>query len=321
MRSNLGGRARYRALLALTVVACGDARSNSAKRDPAQLARDIRLVTLSGTRDLRESSAATASHRQSAVVFTVDDSDNSPTLFALDTTGADRGTWRVSGASNTDWESLSLGPCEDAARDCLYIGDTGDNDGAHPSRSIYRFDEPDAKAKRSVVLAERLRYVYADGPHDVEAMYVARNGDMFFITKRPLLDSARLPRPALVFSLPAKAWKKETRAVAQLVDSLPPIVPGGQALMLVTDAALSPDAHHLVVRTYTQAYVFATDSVTGRVNHAIAPRICELESLGEPQGEGVTWMNNAGRMAFTSEGKAQPLRLASCGLPRAANHN
>jgi hypothetical protein len=166
------------------------------------------------------------------------------------------------------------------------------------------------------VLAERLRYVYSDGPHDVEAMFVARNGDMFFITKRPLLDSARLPRPALVFSLPAKAWKKETRAVAQLVDSLPQVVPGGQALMLVTDAALSPDAHHLVVRTYTQAYVFATDTLTGRVNHSIAPRVCELESLGEPQGEGVTWMNNAGRMAFTSEGKAQPLRLASCGLPR-----
>jgi len=316
IRSNLGGRARYRALLALTVVACGDARSDSAA-PPVQHARDIRRVTLSGTRDLLESSAAAASHRQSGVVFTVDDSGNPATLFALDTTGADRGTWRVSGASNSDWESLSLGPCEDATRDCLYIGDTGDNDGARPSRSVYRMDEPDAKGKRDVVYAERLRYVYSDGPHDVEAMYVARNGDMFFITKRPLLDSARLPRPALVFSLPARAWRKESRAVAQLVDSLPPIVPGGQALMLVTDASLSPDAKHLVVRTYTQAYVFATDTLTGRVNHSIAPRVCELESLGEPQGEAVTWLNSAGRMAFTSEGKAQPLRLASCGLPRA----
>ena len=89
--------------------------------------------------------------------------------------------------------------------------------------------------------------------------------------------------------------------------------------MLVTDASLSPDAHHLVVRTYTQAYVFETDTLTGRVNHSIAPRICELEPLGEAQGEGVTWMNNAGRMAFTSEGKAQPLRLASCGIPRAGH--
>jgi len=319
MRSNLGGRARYRALLALTVVACADARSDSATAAPAPNARDIRLVTLSGTRDVRESSAAVASHRQPDVVFTIDDSDNSATLFAVDTTGADRGTWRVSGASNSDWESMSLGPCVDSTRDCLYIGDTGDNNGNHPSRSVYRMDEPDAKGKRDVVLAERLRYVYADGPHDVEAMYVARNGDMFFITKRPLLDSARLPRPALVFSLPARAWRKETPAVAQLVDSLPPIVPGGQALMLVTDASLSPDAHHLVVRTYTQAYVFETDTLTGRVNHSIAPRICELEPLGEAQGEGVTWMNNAGRMAFTSEGKAQPLRLASCGIPRAGH--
>src|SRR5262245_25912655 len=145
MRSNLGGRARYRALLALTVVACADARSDSATAAPAPNARDVRLVTLSGTRDVRESSAAVASHRQPDVGFPIDDSDNSATLFAVDTTGADRGTWRVSGASNSDWESMSLGPCEDTTRDCLYIGDTGDNNGTHPSRSIYRMDEPDAK--------------------------------------------------------------------------------------------------------------------------------------------------------------------------------
>ena len=44
---------------------------------------------------------------------------------------------------------------------------------------------------------------------------------------------------------------------AALVDSLP-IVPGSAPLRLITDAALSPDAKHLAVRTYAQLFVFAT---------------------------------------------------------------
>jgi hypothetical protein len=303
-------------LLALTLWACGgSARSDSATIDPVPHAREIRVVPLRGGRDLRESSGAAASRRQSSVVFTIEDSGNSATVFALDTTGADRGTWRITGASNVDWESLSLGPCENAGRDCLYIGDTGDNGATRPSRVIYRLAEPNASGARDTVRAEKLRYVYADRPHDVEAMYVARNGDVLLITKRPLLDSARRLRPALVFSLPARAWRDPERVVAQLVDSLS-IVPGAQPLMVITDAALSADGRHLVVRTYVQAYLFETDSVTGRVNHAVAPRVCELARLGEPQGEGVTWLTNSGRLAFTSEGAKQPLRLASCALPQ-----
>ena len=316
IRSNLDRRPRCRVLLMLALSACGGtARSDSAQVDPVPHAREIRVVPLRGVRDLRESSAAAASRRQPSVVFTIDDSGNSATLFALDTSGADRGAWRVTGASNTDWESLSFGPCENPSRDCLYIGDTGDNRGTRPSRAIYRFAEPKASGARDTVRAEKLRYVYADRPHDVEAMYVARNGDIFLITKRPLLDSARRLRPALVFSLPARAWRDGEQVVAQLVDSLP-IVPGAKPLMVITDAALSADGRHLVVRTYVQAYVFATDSVTGRINQSIAPRVCELAPLGEPQGEGVTWLTNSGRLAFTSEGRAQPLRLASCELPR-----
>jgi hypothetical protein len=300
----------------VTLAACSGQGSESTTAAAVTHAQAIRIVPLRGLRDLRESSGAAASRRQPSVVFTIDDSGNSPTLFAFDTSGVDRGTWRVAGASNTDWESLSFGPCASPPRDCLYIGDTGDNRGTRPSRVIYRIAEPDATGGRDTVRAEKLRYVYADGPHDVEAMYVARNGDVFLITKRPLLDPARRLRPALVFSLPARAWGDSAPAIARLVDSLPPIAPGGQPLMVVTDAALSADGNHLVVRTYVQAYVFETDSVTGRVNHAVPPHICEIAPLGEPQGEGVTWMANGGRLAFTSEGPAQPLRLATCPLPR-----
>jgi hypothetical protein len=199
----------------------------------------------------------------------------------------------------------------------VYIGDTGDNDGALPERTIYRVAEPQARANRTTgaVDAARLDYTYPDGPRDVEAMYVARNGDTFLISKRPSTDAAGRLRHALVYRIAADAWNARTRATAEIVDSLE-IVPGSAPLRVITDAALSPDGKHLAVRTYMQVYVFATDSATGRVDHRVAPSVCNVVSLGEAQGEGITWADDRGRLVLTSEGRTSPLELATCPLPR-----
>jgi len=134
---------------------------------------------------------------------------------------------------------------------------------------------------------------------------------MVLITKRPLTSATGQLRPALVFRIPASAWGTTGRIVAELADSLP-IVPGSAPFRVITDASLAPDARHVAVRTYAQVYIFATDSVTGAVNHTVAPSVCDLMPLGEPQGEGVTWANARGRLVFTSEGRRVPLRLGDC---------
>jgi hypothetical protein len=66
------------------------------------------------------------------------------------------------------------------------------------------------------------------------------------------------------------------------------------------------------VRTYSQLFIFATDIVTGRVNPAAPVTTCDLVPLGEPQGEGVTWLASGRRLLFTSEGQSAPLHLADC---------
>ncbi|MEP6492506.1 MAG: hypothetical protein ABJF01_07505 [bacterium] len=293
-----------------------------------QMARDsmgavptaIHTVALNAPPELVENSAAAMSRRQPGVLFTINDSGNEPLLFAIDTLGASRGVWTVSGATNVDWESAAVAPCgrsaaRGVAQSCVYIGDTGDNAGKHQTRTIYRVVEPTASATRGAVRAEALVYRYVDEPHDVEAMYVAPNGDIVLITKRPLRNAAGHGRPALIFRLAPAAWSNHAVAVATLVDSLP-IVPGSLPLRLITDAALSPDARHLAVRTYTQVYIFATDAATGQVVHSAAPAVCNVTSLAEPQGEGLTWADARGRLIFTSEGVHVPLQLANCPLPK-----
>ncbi len=279
----------------------------------------ISTVPLHARPELLENSVAVMSRSQPGVFYSMNDSDNEPLVFALDTTGHDRGLWRVTNATNIDWESASLGPCGQAAHaaTCLYIGDTGDNESDYPTRAIYRAAEPSAAQSAGVngaFTAEKLTYVYSDGPHNVEAMYVGPNGDMFFIAKSPPRARDGHLRPALLYRLPASAWSA-TRAIAELTDSLS-IVPGSAPLRVVTDASLSPDGRHLAVRTYEQVFVYATDSTTGRVDHSVAPAICNIVSLGEAQGEGISWVDNRGRFIFTSEGGASPLVIATCPLPR-----
>lgn len=277
--------------------------------------KNIITVRLRTPKQLIENSAAAMSVRQPGVLFSINDSGNDPLLFALDTTGADRGVWRVLGATNVDWESAAVAACAPTTPtvSCVYIGDTGDNNSHHPYRVIYRVREPVASGGRDTVRADALRYVYEDGPHDVEAMYVAPSGDIVLITKRPLAGGGGRLRPALVFSIPVSAWRSKALARAKLVDSLP-IVPGSAPLRLITDAALSPDANRLAVLTYAQLFVFAT-APNGLVDHRVPPSVCNIVPLGEPQGEGVTWADNRGRFAFTSEGHKVPLMLANCPVP------
>ena len=291
---------------------------------------NIRRIRVQARPELVENSGATLSGVQPGVFFIINDSGNDPLLFALDTTGADRGVWRVTGARNLDWEAVSVGPCgapgvataaaqsATVPNECVYIGDVGDNGAQRRDRTIYRVAEPAAQTVGFVgsVAAQSVVYRYSDGPHDVEAMYVAPNGSIFLITKRQLRSGDGLRRPALVFEVPASAWDSAgVPSVARLVDSLP-IVPGSAPRRQITDAALSPDGRRLAVRTYTQIFVFATDSATGRVDHDASPGVCTLAPLGRSQGEGLAWYGHGDRLVVTSEGQSSPMFAVNCPMPK-----
>ena len=303
-----------------TAARAAAATDTSSRRVAAIEPTGVERIRLRARPDLVENSGAAMSRTQPGVLFTINDSGNDPMLFALDTTGADRGAWRVQRATNVDWESIAVGPCDsrEAGVECIYIGDTGDNVELLREHTIYRVSEPVAGRPGSEgrVRAEALRYRYDDGPHDVEAMYVAPDGAMFLMTKRPRADGDGKLRPAFVFRIPATAWQSSGVATANRVDSVP-IVPGTAIGRLITDAALAPDGRHLAVRTYAEVYVFSSDSSGGRIDDAIAPTVCNVFPLGERQGEGITWVDASGRLLLTSEGTGVPMIVLSCPLPAA----
>jgi hypothetical protein len=318
-------RAAALGLIVLAAMSCEKAAPARESASPTRVdsmgppPTDVRTATVIGHPDLTETSAAALSTAHPDVWFTINDSGHEPVLFAVDTTGAARGRWVVGAARNSDWESLAYGSCGTSSRGrCLYIGDTGDNDARRPTRTIYRVAEPiagvrQASERGSVSTSARLTYRYAEGPLDVEAMYLAPDASIFLIAKGSSGRGQPL-RPASVFRLAPEAWSGRGTQEAVLVDSLP-IVPGSAFARFVTDAALSPDGKHLAVRTYMQVYVFATDSATGRVRNTVPPALCNLSSVGEEQGEGITWTADSRRLLLTSEGRAAQFRMVSCPLP------
>lgn len=284
----------------------------------------VRSVATRGPNDLAESSAAVMSQTQPGVFFTINDSGNDAVLFALDTTGNARGRWQVENATNRDWEAAARGPCvrnsansAPSSTTCLFVGDVGDNGASRTVVTLYQVDEPNVAAAPSeaTLRSDKLVVRYPDRPHDVEAMYVGPDGTTYLLTKRPLKDLAGKGRPSLVFTVPATAWASRDTAVATLLDSLP-IVPGSSALRRLTDASLSPDSRLLAVRTYGQVYIFATDSITGRVINSVAPSVCNIANIEGRPGEGITWVGAGPQLLLTREGRNAPIQLLTCPLPQ-----
>jgi hypothetical protein len=283
-----------------------------------------RTIAVHGRHDLTENSGVVMSASQPGIIFTINDSGNEPLLFALDTTGANRGVWHVQGAANVDWEAIAGGPCGGRApgdsanpqESCLYIADVGDNEAMRTSLTLYRVREPlaDSAGRMSSIRTESLSFSYDDRPHDVEAIYVAADGAVHLITKRPLRTLLRRRRPSLVFTIPATAWSGRT-TIAHRVDSLG-IVPGSAPNRVITDASLSRDGRLLAVRTYWQIYIFATDSATGRVAGFQPRAVCNVAGLHERQGEGISWYPDGKHLLLSSEGRDQPLRIVECPIER-----
>lgn len=291
--------------------------------DSMGIVPEARAIRLDARRDLTESSGAAMSAAQPGVWFTINDSGNEPVLYALDTTGADRGSWRITNASNRDWEALTTGPCShgDSRADapptdqCVYIGEVGDNGAKHESVKIYRLAEP--RAGRTGFTGEAtavaLTVRYESGPRDVEAMFAGPDGSLYLISKRRLKRLDGGLRPALVFMIPADAWLRPDRhVIARLIDSLP-IVPGSALGRQITDAAMAPGGAAVAVRTYTQLYVFHADPSSGRIRTDVPPTICSIAGLDERQGEGITWFGHPGRWMLTSEGRGEVAWVVHCG--------
>src|SRR5205085_6626808 len=93
-----------------------------------------------------EASGIVASRVNANVLWTHNDSGNAAQIFAMTPAGVNLGAYTLSGAGNTDWEDIAIGPGPAAGVQYVYAGDIGDNNWDNASHrnsiAVYRVAEP-----------------------------------------------------------------------------------------------------------------------------------------------------------------------------------
>jgi hypothetical protein len=268
--------------------------------------------------DIRESSGLAASRVNPGVFWTVNDSGGEAAVYAVDIRGRNLGVFRLNGATNRDWESISLAPCKRSAnsagertyrgvRWCFFIADVGDNRQVRSNVQIYQAPEPELQSEApsgsdGTLGWKLITITYEDKPHDVEATYISADGAVHLITKG---------RDGEVIRYVAQLDDKSSVYVARRAQLLP-ILPDPLTGQLVTDAAISPDFRYVAVRTYTHLYLFDADPSSGDLIPNERASICALQSLAEPQGEAVTWRTSSGELVLSSEGLRGQISTVTC---------
>ncbi|MCZ6916122.1 MAG: hypothetical protein O7I93_05035 [Gemmatimonadetes bacterium] len=257
-------------------------------------------------RELRESSGVAVSRQHNGILWSHNDSRNENLLFATSLGGELRGTFRVAGATNRDWEDIALAPCPGEPGDCLYIGDTGDNGRNRKDVAIYVVPEPsprqgDASEIRETAPAVRWTVRYDDGPEDVEALAVTLDGTVLLVTKGR-------HGPIRLYAVKPEEVHDGQPTTARLVREMD-IAPIRLLGRWVTGAAISPNGRRMVIRTYTELFFYQFDAA-GRLT---LTGDCFLGAQ-EPQGEGVDFLDDE-TLVLTSEavlGRRGPITVVRC---------
>jgi len=251
------------AVLALVTAAAGSA--SYADPDPGR----HRVFTIRSA-EITESSSLVVSTTRDGLVYTANDSGDTPTVYALDTsTGAVVGRTSLAGVEPVDVEAMAGG--NDGS---LVVADIGDNDGQRSSVAVYRVEQPGRGGRE--VASDAVELTYVDGPRDAEAvLYDAESGRVFVVSKQAF-DASIYATPRDVFG--------RNRAVLRPVAAAPSVV---------TDATFLPGGELAVVRTYVGAAVYRYPGWKALTSVGLPPQQ-QGESIAAPPGGRVVWVGSEG---------------------------
>ena len=220
---------------------------------------------------------------QGDTVVTINDSLHGPTLYVLDSrTGATVGRTTYSSDPAIDTEALARGP-----HGVIWVGDIGDNNAARDHVSVYRVGRVGPGDR--TVDAQRYDLRYRGGPRDAETLLVDPDDGRLYVVSKGLFGGQ-------VFEAP-RVLKPDA------VNMLQPV---GRVGGLVTDGDFLPDGRHVVLRDYSDAFVYSLRPWK-ELGHWTLP--------AQPQGEGLSVRPSGTDVIVSSEGTGMSV-LADAIPPR-----
>lgn len=224
-----------------------------------------------------EQSGLAVSTTHAGTAYVVNDSGSAPEVYALDLATCDVvGVTEIEDVPWRDPEALALD-----GDGTLWIADTGDNDAVRDDAMLYSLPEPGRGNDR--VTPEVHPIAFETGREDVEALLVDPASSAKWVVTKGWLGGEVL---ALPDDLPTDAVSTATST-------------GSEVPILVTDAALTPDGHYAVVRTYLDATVYDVRDDFTKVGSVTLPT--------QPQGETIAVEPEGTSILVGSEGVGEPL--------------
>ncbi len=289
---------------AISIVSCGHTEAGFKPAPYRFMSRDRTFGFISRQRNnnqaLWECSGLAAHSQIDSLVWAHNDGGHAPVLYLINAyTGHTSAQFLLRGASNVDWEDISV----DTENHALYVADLGDNRQRRTNLRVYRVSEPSSFLGADTIVAERFILVLPDGPRDIEAVFFQSSTQrLYALTKRQ--GQAALYEAKLEGVTAGDTLFFEERA------RIP--------LMGIVAADLSRDEKSLVLKTYKRLLVWNFSSAFSP-DQLLRSRPLSLPYRKEKQGEAVAWIYDRGLepLGYVTliEGQARWLRVYKKGAP------
>lgn len=265
--------------------------------------------------ELVEASGIVASPSQEGILWTHNDSGDSPRIFAMGPAGEDIAVVAITDAPLYDLEDIAAAPCPDGSGPCLWLADTGNNEMNRDDLAIYVVPEPviSADGERPLALSVRAMWrfavAYPDDPINSEAFMVAPDLTAMWLIEKIDGEQSRIFEMTAPFD--EETWRQVDAFASPGVASLA----GGR---MITGADLHPSGTRAILRTYTGLFEYAFEE--GQSPRQMSQTLGTVVTYGpadEPQGEAVAYDAEGYGLWTVSEvpGGAPhpPLHHFSCG--------
>ncbi|MDP7723304.1 PE family protein [Mycobacterium sp. TY814] len=286
--------------------------SNPSGQNAVDAARDGNISSANGGTitdgNLKEISGVDAGINNPNVYWVHNDSGDTARIFAVDAkTGQTLATYRLNGASASDWEDIEVAKGPDG-KSYIYVGDIGDNGLSRSNVTVYRVPEPivtgtaASPTSGSLSGVEQLRLQYPGGEKiNSEALAVDPNTHNLVVIEKTSGSVSR------VFSTPDSGWtsagSSSTPTQWNQVATLDMSQSGSK---LITGADFSADGSQLAVRTYRDVLLW--DRAPGSTAWSpFSQQPVDGPVVSETQGEAIAFHADGQGYVTVSEGVSQTL--------------
>jgi hypothetical protein len=244
---------------------------------------------------ITESSGLVASRLHPGVLWTHNDSGNSPRIYAIGKDGSTDAALTLRAEPNIDWEAIAA-TASKTGQALLAIADTGDNNAVRSSVRIALVAEPQTLRTASVTPVRVLRLRYPGGPRDAEALLADPRDGRLYLVSKTLFGSE-------LYAVPKSVWPDQPAGAGRVSRLTTMTKVASMSAGLITDGAFLPNGR-MLLRGYGK--VFVMDRPEKVRNRRIAT-LAEANLPAQDQGESITVIDGGRRALIGSEGRREPV--------------